>query len=162
MAPVESQRQEPRAVPPDLCVSPRVSLCCWGVGQAVGKGWVPGRYRVSLWGQGKGHSQHMQLQAGWLVTPPLPLAMLAVAQGSSPLTGSSQSGSSSTTACTRCPAQGQRCTCPCAPSSSTGATPQQPVAPACPLWSVACPGPSLPLAMPTRRNSASSSSSRAR
>lgn len=71
MAPVESQRQEPCAVPPELC--PHMHPCAaGGVGQAVGEGCVPGWHRVSPWGQGKGHSQRMQLQAGWLVTPPLP------------------------------------------------------------------------------------------
>lgn len=54
------------------CACPHVHPCAaGGVGQAVGKGWVPGRHCVSPWGQSKGHSQRTQLQAGWLVTPPL-------------------------------------------------------------------------------------------
>lgn len=38
MAPVESQRQEPHAVPLELCVSPRASLCCWGCGTGSWQG----------------------------------------------------------------------------------------------------------------------------
>lgn len=138
MAPVESLSAR---IPAQHCQS-RVCPCTagtWGMEQA------------GVGSQGQGPYSCRQ------VTPLLCWLLLRLW---SLLAGCLRSGSSSTTACTQCPAQGQRCTSPCARSSSTGATPQQPAALACPLLSAACPGPSLLPAAPRRRSSASSSRAR--